>query len=60
MRVGIRGWVVTRLLCNACLGMGAALMGCLWLRGPIKLAVQHLTAVIRPGEGRCREQWLPQ
>ncbi|GAB5572999.1 papilin isoform X4 [Prionailurus iriomotensis] len=41
-------------------GTGAALMGCLWLRGPIKLAVQHLTAVIRPGEGRCREQWLPQ
>lgn len=57
---GDQGWVVRRQLCDACLGTGAALMGCLRLRGPIKLAVQGLTAVTTPGEGRGQEQWLPQ
>lgn len=39
-------------------GMSAALTGCLWPRGPIKLAAQSLTATT--GGGRGREQWPPQ
>lgn len=46
-------------LYDVCLGTGAALTGCLWLRGPIRLAVQGLTAVM-PGTGWGQEQWLPQ
>ncbi|XP_057344319.1 LOW QUALITY PROTEIN: papilin [Manis pentadactyla] len=41
-------------------GMDAALMGCLWLTGPSKLAVQGLTMVIPQGAGQGPEQRLPQ
>ncbi|KAK2496480.1 hypothetical protein MC885_013133 [Smutsia gigantea] len=41
-------------------GMGAALMGCLWLTGPSKLAVQGLTTAVPEGAGQGPEQWLPQ
>lgn len=41
-------------------GTGAALTGCLWLRGPIKLAVQSLMVMTTPGAGQDREQWPPE
>lgn len=41
-------------------GTGAALTGCLWLRGPIKLAVQGLMVITTSGTGQGREQWPPQ
>nr|XP_036851881.1 papilin isoform X4 [Manis javanica] len=41
-------------------GMDAALMGCLWLTGPSKLAVQGLTMAIPQGAGQGPEQRLPQ
>lgn len=41
-------------------GLGAALTGCLWLRGPIKLAARGLMDVTTPGAGQGQEQWLPQ
>lgn len=47
-------------LCDLSLGLGAALTGCLWLRGPIKLAARGLMDVTTPGAGQGQEQWLPQ
>lgn len=40
-------------------GMDAALMGCLQLRGPSRLAAPDLTAVTIPGTGQGPGQWLP-
>lgn len=57
---GDEDWVVRGGLCDVCLGTGAALTGCLWLRGPIKLAVQGLMVVTPLGADRAREQWPPQ
>lgn len=56
----VLGKVVRGLLSDVCLGMDAALMGCLWLTGPSKLAVQGLTMAIPQGAGQGPEQRLPQ
>lgn len=57
-RAGL-GWAVSVVVYYS-LGMDAAQMGCLQLRGPSRLAAPDLTAVTIPGTGRGPGQWLPR